>query len=104
MLRRSLIGLSAAFLVLALVLWTSGYRVAALVPPMIWGTILLAGLVFERATYKRELIRPPGPGWVRTEEKSVDARGVVTVWFNPATGERAYVRAGAGDAGYTNPL
>jgi hypothetical protein len=30
---------------------------------------------------------------------TVDARGVVIVWFNPTTGERAYVRSCAGDAG-----
>ena len=58
-----------------------------------WGIILAGGLAIERFRYKPELERPPGPGFVRTDEKTVDENGVVTVWFNPATGERAYVRS-----------
>jgi hypothetical protein len=89
--------LGVALLILALLLWASGCRVGALVPLMIWGTILVGAVVFERTADKPELNHPPGPGWVRTEERSVDAQGLVTVWFNPATGERAYVRSRAGD-------
>jgi hypothetical protein len=96
MLRSWVIGLGVAVLVLTLVLWAGGHRVGALAPLMVWAAILVGGVVFERAAYKPELSHPPGAGWVRTEEKSVDAQGLVTVWFNQATGERAYVRSRAG--------
>jgi hypothetical protein len=95
MLRRWVMGFGILLLGLAVLLWLTGCRGGAVAPLFVWGIILAGGIAIERFAYKPELDRPPGPGWVRTEEKSVDARGVVTVWFNPATGERAYVRAPA---------
>ena len=60
------------------------------------GLVIMLGLAFERVRYKQELTAPPaGPGWVLTDERSVDETGVVSVWFNAASGERAYVRSGA---------
>ncbi len=56
------------------------------------GGIIVAGLAFERFRYKPTLASPPGPGWELTGEKSADRGGVVSVWFNPANGARAYVR------------
>ncbi len=57
------------------------------------GLVIMLGLAFERVRYKRELTTPPtGPGWELTSERSVDDSGVVSVWFNPVSGERAYVR------------
>ena len=56
------------------------------------GIILVLALVFERVRYKPTLAAPPGPDWQLTGERSADARGVVSVWFKPASGERAYVR------------
>jgi hypothetical protein len=56
------------------------------------GCVLIAALAFERSRYKPTLASPPGPGWQPTGEKSADRRGVVSVWFNPANGARAYVR------------
>jgi hypothetical protein len=59
------------------------------------GLVIMLGVAFERVRYKRELTTPPtGPGWVLTNERSVDEAGVVSVWFNAASGERAYVRSG----------
>ena len=60
--------------------------------------VLAVGIVAERSRYKPELDRPPGKppgaGWQRTSETTVDEDGrIITVWFNPATGERAYVKS-----------
>jgi hypothetical protein len=60
--------------------------------PALWPTLLLLGLLFERIHYKNEIASPPGPDWVATEECTVEASGIVRVWYHPRTGERAYVR------------
>ncbi len=62
----------------------------------ITAVIVLVWLLFRNGGYKREpLDAPPGPNWVRTEERFVDPSSGETldVWFHPASGERAYVRA-----------
>ena len=58
----------------------------------VWAIVFLLCLLFERTIYKAELTAPPSPEWVDTGEITVDARGAVRVWYNPRTGERAYVR------------
>jgi hypothetical protein len=58
--------------------------------------IVLVWFLFRKGGYKRKpLDAPPGPGWVRTEERFVDPSSGETleVWFDPSSGERAYVRA-----------
>ena len=58
--------------------------------------VFLIWFVFRPGGYKREpLDAPPGPGWVKTEERFVDPSSGETldVWFHPPSGERAYVRA-----------
>ncbi len=92
MLRRAVMTLGVALLVLAVLLFLLGHRHGGVGALLVWGIVLAGGIAFERFRYKPELDSPPGPDWVRTEEKTVDERGVVVVWFNPATGERAYVR------------
>lgn len=61
---------------------------------LIWGAVLIGGTLFERVRYKRLESARPGPGWQPTDERFVDdATGsTVTVYIEPATGERAYVR------------
>ncbi|MGJ4940100.1 hypothetical protein ACQR1W_05955 [Bradyrhizobium sp. HKCCYLS1011] len=66
----------------------------------IWLTVILVVVLvwalFRQGGYKREpLDRPPGSGWVKTDERFVDPNSGETleVWFHPARGERAYVRA-----------
>jgi uncharacterized membrane protein HdeD (DUF308 family) len=58
-----------------------------------WGVFLVIGTVFERVIYKKTLALSPGPGWQRTTERFVDDQTgrTVTVYIQPATGERAYV-------------
>jgi hypothetical protein len=67
---------------------------------MLWLAVIIAVVLvwafFRKGGYKRDpLTAPPGPGWVRTEERFVDPSSGETleVWFDPKSGERAYVRA-----------
>ena len=57
------------------------------------GLLIVIGVAFERATYKALELKPLGGGWTRTPERFVDdASGkMVTVYVQPATGERKYV-------------
>jgi hypothetical protein len=59
-----------------------------------WGALLVIGTVFERVIYKKTLSLSPGPGWTRTTERFVDDQTgrTITVYIQPATGERAYVQ------------
>jgi hypothetical protein len=68
-----------------------------IVLPVVLGLVMIAGALFERVYYKRLAGRAPGAGWVATGERFVDpATGrLVEVHYRPATGERAYVDAGA---------
>jgi hypothetical protein len=60
----------------------------------VWAVIFLGGLAVERWRYKKLLgAAPPGPDWQATEERFVDPETgrLVTVYFQPATGERRYI-------------
>lgn len=74
--------------------------VGAVVDPGVWPTalaaaVILGGIVFERARYGAARLRPHGDDWRETPERFIDdASGkAMTVWYNPATGERRYVAA-----------
>jgi len=91
-------------LVLAVgVLCLAGGIVALLfgLPPffvlLVWGVLLVCGVVFERVRYKPLKDAAPGPGWEKTPERFIDdATGdEVAVYVRPSTGERAYVKDGA---------
>ena len=58
-----------------------------------WGAILAGGVLIERWRYRPLTADPPGPDWQATPERFVDPESgrLVTVFFNPATGERRYV-------------
>lgn len=57
------------------------------------GLIVGGSLLVERWRYRRLGHRPPGPGWQETGERFVDPEtgNRVSVYHNPATGERRYV-------------
>jgi uncharacterized membrane protein HdeD (DUF308 family) len=61
---------------------------------LFWGVVLIVAIVFERVRYKRLESKSPGPGWERTTERFVDEEtgAMVTVYVQPETGERAYVK------------
>jgi len=64
---------------------------------LVWGAILVFGIVYERYVYKTILDRlPDGKGWSRTSERFADDKSgrMVTVYVKPLTGERAYVAEG----------
>jgi len=66
----------------------------AAVVGMVWGAILVFGIVYERYAYKKIVDKvPEGKEWVRTTERFVDDKTgkIVTVYVKPLTGERAYV-------------
>jgi hypothetical protein len=93
MLRAVLIAIGAAGLACGLASLAFGWF-----PPLyvlgFWGALLLLGTLCERVIYKRTLPARPGAGWQRTAERFIDdATGEpVTVYIEPVTGERAYVR------------
>ena len=61
---------------------------------LVWGAILVFGIVYERVAYKTIVDKvPDGKGWTRTAERFVDPKSgrTVTVYVKPLTGERAYV-------------
>ena len=92
MLRNVLLGLGGLALLCGLAALATGLFPPGLVFG-IWGGLLVIGIVCERVIYKPVETGRPGPGWQRTTERFVDdATGrVVTVYVEPATGERAYV-------------
>jgi hypothetical protein len=61
----------------------------------LWAAVLLVGLLIERWRYKRLSTVPPGSDWQRTDERFVDPETgkLVTVYFQPTTGERRYIAA-----------
>jgi hypothetical protein len=63
-------------------------------PMLLPAGLLFAGCVFERFHYRGPEQPSAGP-WEVTGERFLDERSglPVSVWFNPATGERRYVDA-----------
>ncbi len=61
---------------------------------VVWAAILALALAIERFRYKPLQSGKPGPGWERTTERFVDDETgkTVTVWVDPRTGERQYVK------------
>ena len=70
-----------------------GCRLAAMIPLALLGAILAGGVLVERWRYQLLADNRPGRDWVATPERFVDPETgrLVTVFFNPATGERRYV-------------
>jgi hypothetical protein len=70
---------------------------------MLLGAGVLAGTLFERWRYRAVLPRA-APGWQRTSERFVDPDSgeEVTVFYDPASGQRHYVSDPAA-AGHRDP-
>lgn len=87
---------SAIIVIGVLCLVGGGIAVLAGVTPgfvaVAWGVILLLGTLYERFRYKALLQESPH-GAVRTSERFIDdsTGRPVTVYIDPASGERSYV-------------
>jgi hypothetical protein len=90
---------TALFVVCGILLAAAGYSAIAgcslgfVLRLSIPGFVLLFGLLVERWRYKPVTTRRPGPDWVSTNERFIDQETgqTVTVFYQPATGERRYV-------------
>jgi hypothetical protein len=95
MLRYGLLGLGLALMAGGLAaLFGGGAALAPALIGIIWGAVLVFGIVYERYVYKTIVDKAPaGDGWVRTAERFLDQKTgkLVTVYMKPVTGERAYV-------------
>jgi hypothetical protein len=93
MLRNILLTLGGTLIAGGLVVMLSGSFAAPLVA-MVWGAVLVFGILYERYVYKTVVDKPPtGKYWVRTTERFVDDKTgrTLTVYYNTLSGERAYV-------------
>jgi len=93
MLRNILLALGATLIAAGLVAFIGGSFAPSLVA-MVWGAILVFGILYERYVYKTIVDKPPtAKNWVKTTERFVDDKTgkTVTVYYNTLTGERAYV-------------
>jgi hypothetical protein len=92
MLRSSVLLIAGVALVCGVTLLFAG------IPPALvavfWGAVIVVSIVYERFRYKPVETGAPGPGWTKTPERFIDDETgePVTVWLQPETGERKYVR------------
>jgi hypothetical protein len=91
--RRGLITIGVLVVIVGVAAFVSGIVSSGFVF-LFWGAAFIAAIVFERVRYKRLVGKSPGPGWQRTTERFVDEESgaMVTVYVEPETGERAYVK------------
>jgi pimeloyl-ACP methyl ester carboxylesterase len=96
LLRAALVVIGGIILVGAAIGALAGWRLAAILPLVFWGAILAGAVLVERWRYRPLTDQRPGRDWQATQERFVDPESgrLVTVFFNPATGERRYI---AGD-------
>jgi hypothetical protein len=101
MLRGFVIVVSAVLLAAAIFCFWVGRWAPGLFALVLWPALVLGAVLFERYRYKAPLNGPPGPDWQATTEKFTDpgTGEALTVYFQPATGKRAYVRAGGSRSG-----
>jgi hypothetical protein len=93
MLRNILLALGGTLIAGGLVALIGGAFAPSLIA-MVWGAILVFGILYERYVYKTVVDKPPaGKNWVKTTERFVDDKTgkTVTVHYNTLSGERAYV-------------
>ena len=93
MLRNILLALGGTLIAGGLVALIGGAFAPSAVA-IVWGAILVFGILYERYVYKTVVAQPPsGKNWVRTTERFVDDKTgkTVTVHYNTLSGERIYV-------------
>lgn len=93
MLRAALLVIGGVMLAAAAFGALTGWRLGAIIPLALWGAILAGGVLVERWRYQLLADDRPCRDWQATPERFVDPESgrLVTVFFNPATGDRRYV-------------
>jgi hypothetical protein len=93
LLRIGLIIIGSVMLLCAALGANAGWPLKAVIPLALGGAILAGGVLIERWRYQRLADGRPSREWQATSERFVDPESgqLVTVFFNPATGERRYV-------------
>lgn len=92
MLRAVLLCIGIFLVGVTLVAASAGRPIRVVLAPAVCGAILTAGILLERGRYKPASTSQPGPDWVATGERFVDSPtgDTVTVFYDPATGQRRY--------------
>jgi hypothetical protein len=92
-LRTALFVVCGVLLAAAGLLIVAGCTIGVTLRLAVPGLVLLFGLIVERWRCKPMVARRPGPDWVPTKERFVDPESgkLVTVFYQPSTGERRYV-------------
>ena len=93
MLRNILLVLGGTLIAVGLVAMLGGSFAPSAIA-MVWGAILVFGILYERYVYKTVVdAAPTGKNWVKTTERFVDDKTgkTVTVHYNTLSGERIYV-------------
>jgi hypothetical protein len=95
LLRAALVVIGGIMLAGAAIGALAGWRLPAVLPLAFWGVVLAGGVLIERWRYRPLTDQRPGPDWQATYERFVDPESgrLVTVFFNPVTGERRYIAA-----------
>ena len=89
--RPALVATGAGMIALGLLPRLAGCT--AIWPLLVLGLLLILGVLVERWRYRPIEEGRPGPGWIATGERFVDPETgrLVTVFYQPRTGERRYV-------------
>jgi hypothetical protein len=93
MLRNILLVLGGTLIAGGLIAMLGGSFAPSLIA-IVWGGVLVFGILYERYVYKTVVdTAPAGKNWVKTTERFVDDNTgkTVTVHYNTLSGERIYV-------------
>jgi hypothetical protein len=91
--RTFLLVLGSALLAASFATAATGGSVGAVLRLGIPGLVLTGAILFERGRYKPNSPDRPGADWIATDERFLDPESgeIVTVFYQPQTGERRYV-------------
>lgn len=103
MLRRAILAYGLLAVAGGLVLLALGAGFGAVIYFVVNGVVVLAAVLFERGRYRPSVT--PGGNWQETDERFVDPTTgqLMTVRYNPQTGERDYVPAPPREGGRQLP-